>query len=217
METAAFFDMDDTIIEGNSGLRFIKFLYKKKALKANKSAIIPGLKLAYSYIKGDYIKAVDQADNLIAVAFKMASKKKVQELADEFAKYDIKNAKPKVMKRIDWHKKHGHKLILLSASPDEYAKSVAKILGFDYARGSKFKTLKGAYTGELIYPSMIGQDRAMVAKKIAKKFKISLKDSYSYGNCINDLNVMELTGNPYAVNPNKFLSPIARIKGFKIL
>ncbi len=217
MEIAAFFDMDDTLIEGNSGFRFIKFLYKKKALKANKSVIIPGLKLAYSYIKGDYIKTVDQADNLIAIAFKGASKKKVQSLAEEFAKQDIKNAKPKTMKRIEWHKIHGHKLILLSVSPDEYVTSVAKLLGFDYARGSKLKTIKGVYTGDLIYPSMIGRDRAIIAKKIAKKFKINLQKSYSYGNCINDLNVMELTGNPYAVNPNKFLSPIARTKGFKIL
>ena len=121
------------------------------------------------------------------------------------------------MKRIEWHKKKRHKLILLSVSPDEYTNSVANLLGFDYARGSKLKTLKGRYTGELITPSMIGSERAIVAKKIAKKLKISLKESYSYGNCVNDLNVMELTGNPYAVNPNKHLSPIARIKGFKIL
>ena len=31
MEIAAFFDMDGTIIMGNSGLRFIKFLYKRGA------------------------------------------------------------------------------------------------------------------------------------------------------------------------------------------
>jgi HAD superfamily hydrolase (TIGR01490 family) len=217
MEVGAFFDLDDTIIKGNSGIRYIRYLYENKILKAHKSTIIPSLKLAYSYFKGDFKKAVDQADDLMALAFKGSNKKKALRLAEFFAIIDCKNFKEKIINRIKWHKKQGHKLFLLSTSPDEVVKKYGKILGFNYSRGSLFKTKNNIYTGELITPSMIGSDRSIVVKKLAKKFKISLKDSYAYGNCINDLEVLELVGKPYAVNPNKYLSPIARKKGFKII
>ena len=64
---------------------------------------------------------------------------------------------------------------------------------------------------------MIGKERAAVAKRIAKKLKINLAESFAYGNCINDLEVLELTGNPFAVNPNKHLLAVARKKGFRII
>jgi len=217
METAAFFDLDDTIIKGNSGLRYMKDLYQKRILKPHASTIIPSIKLALSYFKGDYKKAVDQADNLMALAFKGSSKKKAAEYADFFAKKDSKNFKEKIIKRIEWHKKEGHKLILLSASPNEVVEKFGKILGFDYATGSRFKDKGGIYTGELVTPSMIGKERAIVAKKIAKELKIDLKKSYAYGNCVNDLEVLEITGNPLAVNPNRHLAPLARKKGFRII
>ncbi|MFA5303550.1 MAG: HAD-IB family hydrolase [Candidatus Nanoarchaeia archaeon] len=217
MEVGAFFDLDDTIIKGNSGLRYIRFLYENKIIKANKSTILPSLKLAYSYFKGDYRQAVDQADNLMALAFKGANKNETLRAAELFVLTDIKNLKEAIVKRINWHKSKGHKLVLLSASPDDVVKKFGKILGFDYIRGSLFKLKNNVYTGELITPSMIGSERASVVKKIAKKLNIDLKQSYAYGNCINDLEVLNLVGNPFAVNPNKYLSPIARKKGFKIL
>jgi len=217
MEIGAFFDLDDTVIKGNSGLRYIMFLYRKKVLKASRSTIIPSLKMAYSYLKGDYRKAVDQADNLMALAFKNASKKEAQDYAKTFALKDSKNFIIKSVERVKWHKKQGHKLVLLSASPDEVVQEYGRLLGFDCTRGSLFKSKEGAYTGELITPSMIGKERALVAKKIAKNLGINLKESYAYGNCINDLEVLGLVGNPFAVNPNKHLSPVARKKGFRIL
>lgn len=217
MEIGAFFDLDDTIIKGNSGLRYIRYLYENKILKVKKSTIIPSLKLAYSYLKGDYMGAVDQADNLMALGFKGANKEQAVKSAEFFVINDVKYFNNKIVERINWHKSKGHKLVLMSASPDEVVKKFGKILGFDYSRGSLFKANKGIYTGELITPSMIGAERAIVAKKIAKDLNIDLKKSFAYGNCINDLNVLELVGNPFAVNPNKHLSPIARKKGFRII
>ncbi|MDD4354096.1 MAG: HAD-IB family hydrolase [Candidatus Nanoarchaeia archaeon] len=217
MEIGVFFDLDDTIIKGNSGLRYIRFLYENRILKAHKSAILPSLKLAYNYLKGDYKKAVDQADNLMALAFKGANKKETVRAAEFFVLNDVKNLKNPILERINWHKNQGHKLILLSASPDEVVQKFGKFLKFDYIRGSLFKLKNNIYTGELIIPSMIGKERAIVAKKIAKKLNIDLKQSYSYGNCINDLEVLELVGNPFAVNPNKYLVSIARKKGFRII
>ncbi|MDD2678351.1 MAG: HAD-IB family hydrolase [Candidatus Nanoarchaeia archaeon] len=217
MAIGAFFDLDGTIIKGNSGLRFMRFLYNQKALKAKKSAIIPGIKLAYSYLKGDFMGAVDRADNLMALSFKGAEKKQIKKFAKIFAKNDSKNFLKKIMQIAEWHKKKGHKLVLLSVSPEDLVKEFGKILKFHASAGSKFREKNGIYTGELITPSMVGKERALVAKKIAKTLKIDFKKSYSYGNCINDLQVLELAKNPFAVNPNKHLSKIARKKGFRII
>jgi phosphoserine phosphatase len=217
MNIGAFFDLDGTIIKGNSGLRYIRVLYEKGILKVNKSGILPSLNLAYSYLKGNYKDAVDQADNLMALAFKGASKKETVRIAKSFALADAKHFNEKIIKRIKWHKKLGHKLVLLSASPDDAVQEFGKILGFGYSRGSLFESKNDIYTGELIVPSMIGKERAIVAKKIAKEQNIDLKQSFAYGNCINDLEVLELVGSPFAVNPNKYLSPVARKKGFRIL
>lgn len=217
MEIGAFFDLDGTIMDGNSGLRFISFLYKNKSLKAKKSAILPSLKLAFSYLRGNYLDAVDQADDLMALAFKGADKNKILSHAEFFAISELKRIDKKMADKIMWHKSLGHKLILLSASPDDYIKKMGILLKFDYAIGSRFKSKKGIYTGKLIHPSMIGKERAAIAKKIAKKLKINLKESYAYGNCLNDLQVLELVKHPNAVRPNRRLAPVARKKGFRII
>ena len=217
MNIAAFFDLDGTIIKGTSGLRFMRYLYSNKILKAKSSTIIPSLRLAYSYLRGDYLGAVDQADNLLAIAMKGLSSKVVRKAAQVFAKIDSKNFNDSVIRKIEWHRQQGHKLILLSVTQDELAKSFGKILKFDYSIGSRLTKKEGIYEGNIVHPSMIGKERAAVAKRIAKKLKINLAKSFAYGNCINDLEVLELTGNPFAVNPNKHLLAVARKKGFRII
>jgi HAD superfamily hydrolase (TIGR01490 family) len=217
MEIGAFFDLDGTVINGNSGLRFMQFLFLSKVLKPKKSEVIPGIKLIYKYVKGDMKEAIDDSDNLLALAFKGANKFEVEKAAEFFVLEDMKYFNDKMIERIKYHKSQGHKIILMSVSPDELVKKFGNILKFDYCVGSRFTVKNGIYTGELVIPSMIGKERASVAKSIAKKMKIDLKLSYAYGNCINDLEVLQLTGNPFAVNPNKYLIKVARQKGIRII
>ena len=214
---AAFFDLDGTIVKGTSAIRFTRFLFRRKLLHINLRVVIPALKTAYDYLSGNISEYMDDSDDLFAMALKGLKKTVVEEQARQYAGLEMHYVFKKTLKIINEHKKKGHKLFLLSASNDEIVKEIGKLLGFDESFGTRFETKKGKITGKILSPSLIGKDRVFIVKKLAKKYKIDLKKSYSYGNCINDVFVLESVGNPVAVNPNQFLKPIAKKRKWKII
>ena len=209
MNTAAFFDLDGTIVEGTSGLRFARFLFRRRILPLKTSLIIPSLKIFYDLVKGEVNKYMDEVDDMLGTSMKGVKKSLVQEQAKQYAGLEKHYMRANIVKVINNHKKNGVKLFMLSASPDELVKEVGKMLGFDESIGTRIETRGGIYTGRVLKPSLIGKDRVEIVKKLAKKYNINLNQSFAYGNCVNDVPVLETVGNPVAVNPNKYLKPIA--------
>lgn len=215
MKKAAFFDLDGTIVKGVSGVRFTRFLIRRGILKMKISAIIPSLKIVYDVLSGKVEKYMDEVDDLIGLSFKGLREELIKEQAEQYAGLEKHYVYKKVEKIIKKHKKKKHKLFLLSASPHELVEEVGKELGFDESYGTRIKSSKGVYTGVIKKPAMIGKERVKIVKKLAEKYNINLEKSYAYGNCVNDVHVMESVGNPVAVNPNKYLEPIAEKRGWK--
>jgi HAD superfamily hydrolase (TIGR01490 family) len=158
-----------------------------------------------------------EVDDLIGLSLKGIPQEVIKEQAKQYAGLESHYVYKKILKRINFHKSKKHKLFLLSASLHELVEKIGEILDFEESVGTKLQVRRGVYTGVVKKPSMIGKDRLKIVKRLAKKHNINLKKSYAYGNCVNDLHVLEAVGNPVAVNPNAFLKPIAKKKGWKII
>ena len=54
-------------------------------------------------------------------------------------------------------------------------------------------------------------------REIAEREGISLDESYAYSDSMTDLPLLELVGNPHAVNPDRELKAIAEERGWPVL
>ncbi len=76
---------------------------------------------------------------------------------------------------------------------------------------------EGRYTGDLDGPLAHGAHKAERVAALAGESGLELRASFAYTDSINDLPLLELVGNPVAVNPDRALSAEARRREWPIL
>ena len=75
---------------------------------------------------------------------------------------------------------------------------------------------EGRYTGELVGDILHGPAKAEAVAALAAQRGIDLSGSSAYSDSINDLPLLELVGDPRAVNPDRKLRAVARTRGWPV-
>jgi phosphoserine phosphatase len=106
---------------------------------------------------------------------------------------------------------------IASSSPEDYISLLAAELAIDGVIGTKAECVDGRYTGELEGPMVHGPEKAARVQALAEESDIDLVRSFAYSDSINDLPLLELVGNPVAMNPDRRLALVARRRGYHVL
>ena len=72
------------------------------------------------------------------------------------------------------------------------------------------------YTGSLAGQPMHGQAKAEAVRALAAREGLDLQRCSAYSDSANDIPLLELVGNPCAINPDKVLRNHARAKGWRV-
>lgn len=198
----ALFDFDGTLIPGDSVAYYLRFVQKAGA--ANRSEFLRALWAAAMYC----IKRMSDADSKsAALQFrKRHDEKSLDELDREFVSQVLL---PKVYAagkdRIDQHRREGKKLILVSASTENYMRFVAETLGFDALLATPIEadgTIRRNCKGE----KKVQRIEAWLNEN---SLTADYASSYAYGDSKSDLPMLRLAGHPIQVNPKKKLRQLA--------
>ena len=73
------------------------------------------------------------------------------------------------------------------------------------------------FTGEIQGPPVGGAEKVRRVRDLAKRWDLDLARSYAYGDSIADLPMLEVVGNPAAVEPDRRLRRLARRRGWPVL
>ena len=118
---------------------------------------------------------------------------------------------------MDDHRREGRRVVIISASPDEVVKPLARYLGVDHVIATRSKVdPDGRYTGELDFYAY-GPGKAEAIEELAREWKLDLSACYAYSDSATDLPMMEMVGNPVAVNPDKELREVAEENNWPIM
>ncbi|MBD3203702.1 HAD-IB family hydrolase [Candidatus Woesearchaeota archaeon] len=214
MRSAAFFDVDYTILQGSSSIMFMNYLLfrGKISLKYIVSAAIFFTRYKLNRISYEYL-----SKNIKLPIIEKKTIKQVNNLSKRFfSKVLIKKIRKKAKKRIEFHRKNNQKIVLASASMDFLLKPLAKHLNADLVCTTT-EIKNKIYTGKLSGPVCYGKNKKQLVKDYANKNKIDLKNSFSYSDHVSDLLFLQLTGKPYFVNPNFRLKKIAKTHKIKTI
>lgn len=215
--TAAFFDVDNTLVRGSTA-----FLYAKVAIEIGvfkRTDVwrmgLEQLRFIWRGENNDRLASIkDQALSLIAGA----SREEMQNLMQKVWDKEIKRKVwPEMVEIVQHHLDQGREVWLLTASPQELGELIAKNIGATGALGTVVEHKNGVMTGRLVGVPLHGVEKAKAARKLAKDRHLSLRRSWAYSDSRNDLPLLSLVKHPMAVNPDKILRRHAQLANWQIL
>jgi len=219
----AIFDLDGTLITSHLWLGIVKHHLKTKEnlfsvfwYLFSHMALAPFWKMKLIPTE-KYYKSWGQDLALTMKGIKTDRAKVIFEwLSDQ---YLLPTSKKNVLERLKKHQEEGFLTFLTSGSFQELIKIIANRLDIDFAIGTELEQKSDEFSGKIILPFCFGQGKAEKVKKFLseKNLKINFKESFAYSDSIFDLPMLELVGNPVAVEPDKKLLEIAKNKGWQII
>lgn len=212
--TAAFFDLDRTLIKGASATAFADAL-ADAGVTEQRSIPLAGLFMKFYEEVGETPIAMIPASQAVR-ANKGWSVEKVAEAAAAAAEVVASELQPFARQVFEEHRAQGHKLVLATTSPEPLVAAIADALEFDDYVCTKWASEGGEYTGEHDGPFVWGPEKAAAVETWAADNGVRVRRSYAYSDSYYDSPLLDLVGNPVAVNPDPQLTATAVVKGWKI-
>lgn len=209
-----FFDVDDTLVNGQTQKILGKYLYKN-----GKLSIVFLIKILFYFLMWR-IGIVKNVVPLREQAYKVISgweASEVEKLVREcFSKEIRTRIFPQALDLIKNHQIKGHEVILISGSIDCLLRIIKEYIGIKFVIATVLKTENNKYTGEILGPVIHGESKVKAILNFISEHDFSLEGSYAYSDDVSDLPLLQLVQNPVAVNPNKKLRKIAQLEGWPI-
>lgn len=211
----AFFDFDRTLIDVESGRVGFKHLYE-----IGEIPIFFLLKvLAADFLYQRDLISDTRMSRLMLTFYRRRHLKTFEDSAASFYHNLLKpHLAPLITDKLHEHRRAGHVLVLVSASVRYLLTPVKEDLGFDYLLCTDLEVgPDGRLTGRPAGPVCIDDQKRRAAQELSSDIGIDLEESYAYGNHHSDIPLLELVGNPSAVEPTGALKKHAQQKGWPIL
>ncbi len=203
---AAFFDIDGTISREGLISEMFKKMIKYELIDNSKwdNEVEPAF-TRWDKRVGDYDIYLQKMVDIYTETVKNTSAFHIAYIAKKVIEQKGERVYTYSRERIRWHKKQGHIVIAISGSPIELVSEVSRMYGMDDYRGTIYQVGKnGTYNGEII-PMWDSQSKRKAVLEMAEKHNIDLSQSYAYGDTNGDYSMLQLVGNPVAVNPTREL------------
>ncbi|MGV9242598.1 HAD family hydrolase [Streptomyces sp. NPDC003710] len=215
--TAAFFDLDKTVIAKSSTLTFGKSFYQGGLI--NRRAALRTAYTQFVFLAGgadhdqmermrEYLSALCRGWNVQQVKEIVAET--LHELIDPII-YD------EAASLIEEHHTAGRDVVIVSTSGAEVVEPIGELLGADRVVATRMVVGDdGCFTGEVEYYAY-GPTKAEAIKELAQSEGYDLARCYAYSDSATDLPMLESVGHPHAVNPDRALRREALTRGWPIL
>jgi HAD superfamily hydrolase (TIGR01490 family) len=206
--TAAFFDLDKTIIAKSSVLAFGRPFYQGGLI--NRRAV---LRSAYAQFMFALAGAdSDQIDRMREYLTSMCSGWDVAQVREIVSETLHEIIDPIVydeaVELIAMHKAAGRDVVIVSTSGEEVVAPIGAMLGADDVVATSMVVADGKYTGE-ISRYAFGEEKAVAVRALAAERGYDLAGSYAYSDSATDIPMLESVGHAYAVNADRALRKAA--------
>lgn len=214
---AAFFDLDNTIVQGASIFYLARGLYRRKFFTTGDILTAAWQQAAFRLFgaedPGHMADARNKALSVIAGHPVHDLESLGEEIFDEAMAHRIW---PGTRALAQMHLDQGQRVWLVTAAPVELARTIASRLGLTGALGTVAEQADGVYTGRLVGDLLHGPAKAEAVLALAELEGLDLDRCSAYSDSFNDLPMLSLVGDPCAINPDARLRDHAREQGWRV-
>lgn len=210
----AFYDLDHTILDGNSATHLVQEAHKRGVMSGKQYRHAVWLSILYKLHIGEPVRMI----NRMLSWLNGLKEESIMNLSREIFHQMIKDTiRPEILETIREHRSRNGAVVLLSSASTPICQPVSQHLGLDEmictCLESEDGILTGKTTGKLVY----GAEKRIRMLDFCRKNDHDPGDAWYYGDSYTDRHVMEAVGHPVAVFPDRKLLKLARQKHWKII
>ncbi|MCX3059826.1 HAD family hydrolase [Streptomyces beihaiensis] len=215
--TAAFFDLDKTVIAKSSTLTFSKSFYQGGLI--NRRAVLRTAYTQFVFLAGGADH--DQMERMRTYLSSLCRGWNVQQVKEIVAEtlHDLIDPiiYDEAASLIEEHHAAGRDVVIVSTSGAEVVEPIGELLGADRVVATRMVVGDdGCFTGEVEYYAY-GPTKAEAVEEVARSEGYDLARCYAYSDSATDLPMLGAVGHPHAVNPDRALRREALARGWPIL
>jgi HAD superfamily hydrolase (TIGR01490 family) len=207
MTSAAFFDMDRTVLTVNTGTLWFRFLRRRGEISRFQMLRAFGWAMQFKLAVLD-LETLSR--KLVATMAGQAEEEMIAKSREWYENEVLPTIAPRARATIEEHRARGERVVLLTSSTQYVAEPLARTLDLDGSLCSRLEVEAGRFTGRIVAPLCFGNGKVALAEKWARGAGVDLAASSFYTDSYNDLPMMLRVGKPVAVNPDPRLARAAR-------
>lgn len=216
MPTAAFFDLDKTIIAASSTFAFSRPFQAGGLI--SRRAVLRSAYAQFVYLVGgadhDQMEKMRQFMSQLCAGWDVATVREI--VADTLHHIVDPLVYDEAVSLMEEHRAAGRDIVIVSASGSELVEPIGELLGADHVIASQLEIVDGRYSGEISYYAY-GPEKAVAMRRLADELGYDLAECYGYSDSVTDVPMLEAVGFPHAVNPDRELRKIAAANGWPVL
>ena len=212
--TAAIFDIDDSLLDGNAGTLFTWYLYSNREMLPQIRSQVP--RALYEYGR----KRLSESD-MVALGSRAQTGIRADRLRDLARKCFDKHIKKRVtqqgLRTVRRHLLMGHLVIVASGSPQFIIDELGRFLHAHEAIGTRALIKAGLSSDELVAPIVFREGKRERVKEVLARHGIDVGRCYLYSDSVADTPLFEEVGYPVVVNPKPAFRHEAARRGWEIV
>jgi HAD superfamily hydrolase (TIGR01490 family) len=215
--SAAFFDVDNTVMQGASIFHLARGLHRRDFFTTREilGAIYKQVYFRVVGVEDPEHVAETRHSALAFIAGHTVTE--LEELGEEiFDEAMAHRIWPGTRALAQLHLDQGQRVWLVTAAPIEIASIIARRLGLTGAMGTVAEHVDGVYTGRLVGDLLHGPAKGEAIKALAAREHLDLARCTAYSDSFNDLPMLSLVGEAVAINPDARLRAHARAAGWQV-
>ncbi len=216
LTAAAFFDVDNTMMQGASIFHFARGLVARKYFTTSDL-------IRFALLQVKFRLAGEDSDDMTSSregALAFVAGREVTEIVslgeDIYDELMAEKIYPRTLELARRHLAAGQRVWLVTATPVELAQIIARRLELTGALGTVAETEDGVYTGRLYGEMLHGAAKAAAVRALAAREGLDLRRCTAYSDSVNDVPMLSVVGTAVAVNPDGALRDVARERGWQI-
>ena len=210
------FDLDNTILNGDSDYSWINFLIEKRLVDKDE------YERKNKYFYDQYYQGKLNYDEWAEFALTTIKGKKPEEIEDILPKFLSEIIEPMIniyaLKLLHDHTHNNDIMLLASATNSVIVEPIAKRLGFKNIVSTEVEIIDEIYTGKVLGIPALSEGKLIKVKEWMLQNSIESFDNTSfYSDSINDLPLLAAVSKPVAVNPDDMLREECRKRSWEII
>jgi HAD superfamily hydrolase (TIGR01490 family) len=215
--SAAFFDLDRTLMEGSSAFQFGRAAYRAGLLGRRQLLADAWANMRFR-LRGATDADTQALRDRISASLEGVRVRDLERLGVDVLAGILPRLYPQMLAVAYDHQDAGRRVYIVTAASLELSELLAQVLRFDGGIGSRYsEVVDGVHTGRPIGLFIYRSGKATAIEQLAAREGIDLAASYAYSDSESDLPMLRTVGHPVAVNPDAALARVAREEGWEIL
>ncbi len=210
----AIFDLDNTLIGGDSDSLWTRFLVEEGILGPEAEEM--DRKFYADYEAGEL-------DMMAFLAFQLRpfGQFPMEQLFQWRERFVDKKVRPlllpKALDLVGGHRARGHRMLIITATNRFVTEPISKLFGIDDLLATEVETVNGRFTGKPAGVPSFREGKIVRLREWLDRQEAEPSETWFYSDSHNDIPLLEGVTHPAAVDPDPLLAEHAALKGWPVL